>query len=58
MPQVSLADKLDIVAQDASLGGASAAVASDTGASTTNGFAMDSRPIFICRAASGVYRRF
>ena len=30
MPQVSLADKLDIVAQDASLGGASAAVAGAT----------------------------
>lgn len=38
MPDVSLSTKLDSVAQDASLGGASAAAAGNTGASTTNGF--------------------
>lgn len=55
MPQVSLADKLDIVAQDASLGGASAAVASDTGASTTNGFLRWIRDRFLSVAPRVAY---
>ena len=55
MPQVSLADKLDIVAQDASLGGASAAVASDTGASTTNGFLRWLRDRFLSVAPRLTY---
>lgn len=38
MPDVSLSAKLDAVAQDASIGGASAPAAGNTGASTTNGF--------------------
>jgi len=49
MPDVSLSAKLDAVAQDASLGGASAPAAGNTGASTTNGFLRWLRDWFYAR---------
>lgn len=55
MPDVSLSAKLDSVAQDASLGGASAAVAGDTGASTTNGFLRWIRDRFLSAAPRLTY---
>ena len=49
MPDVSLSTKLDALAQDSSIGGASAEVAGDTGASTTNGFLRWLRDWFVAR---------
>lgn len=49
MPDVSLSAKLDAVAQDASIGGASAPAAGNTGASTTNGFLRWLRDWFYAR---------
>jgi len=49
MPDVSLSAKLDAVAQDASIGGASATAAGNTGASTTNGFLRWLRDWFYAR---------
>ncbi len=55
MPDVSLSSKLDAVAQDASIGGASAEAAGNTGASTTNGFLRWLRDRFLAVAPRVAY---
>ena len=55
MPDVSLSAKLDAVAQDASIGGASAPAAGNTGASTTNGFLRWLRDRFLSAAPQLTY---